>query len=178
MIVIAYVIVIVFVTVTVIVIVIVMMMPAIVMRLVRITPHPPEHPAGDAQDQDGRGHLEIRLARFVAPLGAEMQPGERDRPHDGGMRHGRDQSQKDRLRQRAPDRNDEGGHHRLGMAGFQSVQRAEQNRRRHEQRCIACALLQQLRERYHARHIDAVVERRQPAISPSSCARGSTRSRV
>jgi len=51
--------------------------------------------------------------------------------------------QKDGLPHRSPHRDDEGSHHRLGMAGLEPVQGAEQNCGRNEEPGVGSALLQE-----------------------------------
>lgn len=91
-------------------------------RVMPLTPGPPGHPEGDADDDDGRRQLEVRLRGLAAPLAPEVLAGKGDDPDNRRVRERRRQSQQHRLRDRALDRDDEGGHHRLGVAGLQAVQ--------------------------------------------------------
>lgn len=93
-----------------------------------ILPCPPEHPECHADDDGRRCKLEIWLERLGIDAPPQIHAAERNAPDDNRMREGCRQSQKDGLRHCSPDRDNEGGHHRLGMAGFQSVQRTEQDR--------------------------------------------------
>ena len=117
--------------------------------VVLLAPGPPRHPERDADDEHRRRQLEVRLGRLATPFLAEILSAQRDHPDDRGVRERRRQPEQDRLRDRAPDRDDEGGHHRLRMAGLQAVQGAEQDGARHEQPGMRGPLLQQVGERGH-----------------------------
>ena len=129
---------------------------AVAVRLTRCGAQPfaagaQDHPAGDGDDEDGRDDLEIRLGGRRVPLAAQPHAHQRDRPDHDGVREGGRQPQQDRLRHGAAHGNDEGRHHRLAVAGFQPMQGAEQDRRRHEQPGVGGVLLQQPGERRHRR---------------------------
>lgn len=127
-----------------------MVMPMIVVvrvGLLLAAPGAPQHPRGDAEDQHRRSHLEIRLGGFRVPVLAEIHAQQRHRPHHRRVRQRRRQAQQYRLADGAANGDDEGGHHGLGVAGFQPVQRAEQDGAGDEQPRVA--LLEQGRKLGH-----------------------------
>jgi len=102
-----------------------------------VAPSAPKHPGGNADDEHGRGHLEIRLRGLGVPVAAEVEAGERDQPDDGGVGQRCRQPQQNGLRQRAADGHDEGGHHRLRMTGLQAMKSAKQDGAGHEEPGVA-----------------------------------------
>ena len=79
----------------------------------------------------------------------ESQSGQE--PDDEAVRKGRAKSEKDGLENRSPDGDDEGGHHRLGMARFQAMEGAEEDGRGNIKPGMHGSLLDQLTEIVHIR---------------------------
>ena len=100
---------------------------------VMFAPVAPDHPQRDAENERARDDLEIGLAGLGAPARSEIEPRERDQPDDRGMRNRRCDSEHHGLRHGSANRDDEGRHHGLGVAGLQPMQGAEQNGGRNEQ---------------------------------------------
>ena len=98
------------------------------------------------------GQLQIRFAALAGEVLAEIETEKRNHPYDRGVRDRRRQAEQHGLKHGAPHGHDEGGHHRLGMAGLETVQRAEQDGAGHEQPCVCAALLEQVRQVGHGVH--------------------------
>lgn len=130
----------------------VMVMMVVIVLFVLLAPCAPDHPGGDADDDDGGGQLQVRFAALAREVLAEMETEERHRPYDRSVGGRRRQAEQDRLEDGAADSDDKGGHHRLGMAGLKPVQRAEQDGAGDEQPCVCAALLEQGSQVGHAVH--------------------------
>ena len=93
----------------------------VVVLLVLVPPGAPDHPGGDPEDDDSGRQLQVGFAAFSGEILAEVEPQERDRPDHTGVRDRRRKTQQRGLKNGAADRDDEGGHHRLGMAGLKPM---------------------------------------------------------
>ena len=87
----------------------------------------PEHPRGDAEDDYARGDQQPSLEVRGQDLAPERQADHGHDPDDERVREGGADAEQDCLSDGAADRHDVGGHHGLGMAGFQPVQGTEQD---------------------------------------------------
>ena len=103
-----------------------------VMLLVLLPPGAPDHPASDADDDDGRSQLQVRLTALPGQFLAEVEACECDYPDDRGVGDGCRQSEEHGLKDGAPDGDDECRHHGLRMTRLETVQCAEKDRAGHE----------------------------------------------
>ena len=76
-------------------------------------------------------------------------------PDDERVREGGAEAEKGGLPDGPADGDDEGGHHGLGVTGFEAVQRTEENGHRYIEPGVGGALLQQLRE-IHAPTLEVI----------------------
>ncbi|MNV48283.1 hypothetical protein D3C71_1401810 [compost metagenome] len=129
--------------------VIVAMVVMVMARAMLIPPGSPEHPCRDQHDDHPGRQLEIGLQFLRVAPAPEIHAAQADPPHDQGMRNGRGDAQQHRLPHRAPNRDDERRHHRLGMAGLQPVQRTQQNGAWNKQPGVRRTLGDQVGKRQH-----------------------------
>lgn len=114
-----------------------------------VMPGAPEHPQRDGDDDRRRSELEIGFHGLGIDATPQIEAGEGNAPDDGGMRDRRRDAEQRGLQDRAADGHDEGCHHRLGMAGLQPVQRAEEDRAGDEEPGMGGALAEQFGETGH-----------------------------
>lgn len=137
---------------TLVMVVVVMMVSMVMVSLhLPFAPGPPEHPECDACDDDCRCQLKIGFAGFGIHAPPQVLAAERDHPDNERMREGGGETEHDRLCDGAADRDDEGSHHGLRMAGLQPVKRPEENGSRNEQPRMRRALLEKFGEGCHLR---------------------------
>ena len=108
-----------------------------------------ERPRGQDQDDDAGGELEVGFALFHVEFGGEAQTRVGKDPDDGGVGNGCRHPEQQGLADRAPDGDDEGGHHGLAVAGLQAVQGAEDHGGGQEQPGAGGTRLEQVVEGGH-----------------------------
>ena len=128
-------------------------MPMTIMMMVvggqLLAPRPPQHPTRDGNDQRTRGELEIGFGGLGVEPAEQPHASECDDPDDERVRGRRGKPKQNRLPDGAANRDDEGRHHRLGMAGLQPVQCAEQDGGWNEEPSVGGALLEKIGQRGH-----------------------------
>ena len=100
----------------------VVMPVVVIMGGLEIATGAPEHPEGHAGDEDGGGELEVGLGILDIELAAVMEADRGDDPDKGAVRDGGGKSEENGLRDGSPHRDDEGGHHGLGVSRLQAMQ--------------------------------------------------------
>ncbi len=105
-----------------------------------------DRPDRHADDDEAADEQEVGLGFFDVPMGAVVQRQAGEDPDDERMREGGAEAEQGGLPGGAPDRDDEGRHHRLGVAGLEAVQGAEEDGDRDVEPSVGGALLQQLGE--------------------------------
>ena len=83
-----------------------------------------KHPKGDSCNRSRRGKHEVGLRLFGDKLVAKLQRDGGQCPNDQGVGQGGAKAKQGRLGDGALHRDDEGGHHGLGMPGFESMKRS------------------------------------------------------
>ncbi len=89
---------------------------------------PDEHPCGDAKDDHPGSQLKPGLRFLRIPVTAIAQARGGQHPDHERMRNRGGNPQQHGLENRAPDAHNKRSHHRLGMPGFQAMERAEKHR--------------------------------------------------
>lgn len=118
-------------------------------RAMLVSPGAPEHPCRDQHDDHPGRQLEIRLQLLRRDSAPQIHAAQADPPHYQGVRNGRGDAQQHSLPHRSADRDDERRHHRLGMAGLQSVQSTQQNGAGNKQPGVRRTLGDQIGEWQH-----------------------------
>src|SRR5262249_1623376 len=75
-----------------------------------IAPGAPRHPEREAQHDRRGGQLKVRFIGFEIEMATEVEPAERDGPHDSRVRDSRRKPQQHSLRHGATNGDDERGH--------------------------------------------------------------------
>ncbi len=107
------------------------------------------HPDREHEDGPGGTKLEIGIERFGIPLATVVQGQGREHPDDERVGDGGRKPEQHGLTHSAANGDDESGHERLGMAGFEPVQGPEQNGGGNEKPQVAGTVLQSVHQRIH-----------------------------
>ena len=101
-----------------------------------------DRPDGHADDDDAADEEEVGLGLLDVPVGAILECEAGQDPDDERVREGGAEAEEGGLPDGPADGDDEGGHHGLRVAGFESVQRTEENGHWYIEPGVGGALLQ------------------------------------
>lgn len=113
----------------------------------------PGHPERKSDNEGSGTQLKVRFRAFGIPVAPIMEGETGQEPDHEAVRKSRAKSQDYGLKDRAPDGDDERGHHRLGMARFQAVQSSEEDGRGNIKPGMKGSLPGQLLEAVHKRNM-------------------------